>query len=322
MRFLHSLAVAVIAHAAGVAPRAEAQTAADNHARCADLLYETTFDKTPSGSKPELIAAVDRGEQIRLGWELDFDGDGARDIAHWSDAAFLTVFEDEVFAQVDAIHAQRPVRGSKSVALPTEFAEWRGMLSTTGALSGAFSDGRAFPPDLRARILWCGARPRPTPSVVLYRHSADGEPIAGAKEELIAAVSAGLPIQIGWGFARERDDARIALEHLAAPIFISVLGEDEVVAQLPEHIAQRSYWDADGPYFDDPAVMWRGLMTTKGAFDAVWVNRATGDVVRRWPQRAALTWYAPARAPRSTPSLATPGGVTRDADRAGEIVPQ
>lgn len=59
-----------------------------------------------------------------------------------------------------------------------------------------------------------------------------------------------------------------------------------------------------------------------GAPDAVWVNRATGELVRRYPQRAALNWYAPVSPSLSTPTLAVPGGVKRDEGRADERFPE
>lgn len=95
------------------------------------------------------------------------------------------------------------------------------------------------------------------------------------------------------------------------------MGGKEVVVQLPEHIAQHSYVDPSGAAFENAAVMWRGLMSTDGTFDAVWVNRATGEEVRRLPQRAALAWFAfvpPSSCCGQSPiELAVPGGVRRPA---------
>ncbi|MND09586.1 hypothetical protein D3C83_330400 [compost metagenome] len=54
-------------------------------------------------------------------------------------------------------------------------------------------------------------------------------------------------------------------------------------------------------------------MGTDGTFDAVYVDRATGKEVRRFPQRAGLAWFAqlPSSAcPMQAPlELASPGGV-------------
>ena len=290
--------------------------------KCAGLLYASGFDHQPThGSKDALIHAVNRGEPIRLGWELDFDRDGIPDLSHWSDATYLSVWQGEVFAQVHAVHAQRPLREEADMVFPDAYSEWRGSLGTTGRLEGAYSNGSNFPDDLSVRMTWCSGLPGPRGWTLLYRNSADGATEAGSKAALFAAIRSGQPIQIGWGFSVERDGETISVEHVASPIYLSIINEAEVSAQLPEHIAQQRYADIDQALFDDPAVMWRGLMTTKGVFDAVWTHRASGAVVRRHPQRAAMSWYAPSSAPLATPSLAVSGGVRRDEGRAEERFP-
>jgi hypothetical protein len=85
---------------------------------------------------------------------------------------------------------------------------------------------------------------------------------------------------------------------------------------LPEHIAQTAYHDPAGARLENPSVMWRGLMSTDGTFDAVMADRATGAVVRRMPQRVGLSWFVfapdPACDRRQPLTLAIPGGVRRD----------
>jgi hypothetical protein len=150
---------------------------------------------------------------------------------------------------------------------------------------------------------------------MVYRHDADGKPIAGAKSALFDAIRSGAPIRFAWGTKRERDGTIVSVEHSAEPVFLTIMSGKEVVVQLPEHIAQRSYADPSGAAFESPAVMWRGLMSTDGAFDAVWVNRVTGEEVRRVPQRVGLAWFAflpPGNCSVQPPiELATPGGVRR-----------
>lgn len=290
--------------------------------RCYSPLFATGYDTEPSsGSKAALTEAVQRGEPIRIGWELDFDADGKSDIEHWSPATFLSVAEGEAYAQVSAVQRQIP-RGGGRIDFADSFIEWRGMLGTDGRLQGAFSDGTPFPDDLLVRTIWCAALPPPPRWTAVYRNGIDGEALEGSKQALFAAIRAGQPIQIGWGFSALRDGESLSVEHLIAPEFLTIVGGEHVSAQLPEHIAQRSYVNIDGAFFDDGAVMWRGLMTTKGTFDAVWVNRATGEIVRRYPQRAMLTWYTQGPVPIDTPPLAVPGGVIRDAGRADEVTPR
>ncbi|MEO0972753.1 MAG: hypothetical protein AAFX85_06630 [Pseudomonadota bacterium] len=289
---------------------------------CPKLLFATDLDGVVSGgSKAQLIEAVQRGEALRLGWEIDFDEDGASDLSHWSEGAFLTVWEGEVFAQVTAIHRQRPRRGQGDVELTTPFTEWRGLLSTKGEISGALDQPGSEPGRRRVSVVWCGEASPPAWTVLL-RHDADGRVLEGDRSALRAAIRAGVPVRVGWGLEAERDGERRSVEHVADPVFITINHDDHVAAQLPEHIAQRSYWATEAALFDDPSVMWRGLLTTQGAFDAVWVDRASGEVLRRSPQRAALTWYAlhSGTLPAALP-LAVPRGVRLDETRADERLP-
>lgn len=147
---------------------------------------------------------------------------------------------------------------------------------------------------------------------LVYRHDADGGHLSGSKADLLAAIRAGAPVRIAWGVSVERDGRSLSVEHSADPVFLSIVNQSEVVVQLPEHIAQRSYVDDVSPGFDSPAVMWRGLMSTNGTFDAVWVDRATGTEVRRSSQKAGLAWFAwrsDGEDAQASLELAVPGGV-------------
>ena len=69
--------------------------------KCAGQLLATDYNGAViSGSKETLIAAVNNGETIRVGWGIDFDGDRETDLIHWSPANFLSVWKGEVFTQV------------------------------------------------------------------------------------------------------------------------------------------------------------------------------------------------------------------------------
>ncbi|HZH44601.1 MAG TPA: hypothetical protein VEY50_11020 [Lysobacter sp.] len=162
------------------------------------------------------------------------------------------------------------------------------------------------------------AQTRATPAEpgwrLVYRHDADGRALAGSKADLFAAIRAGAPIRFAWGMKLETGGKTYSVEHVAEPVFLTIVNESDVVVQLPEHIAQRSYVEGANPGFENPAVMWRGLMSTSGTFDAVWVNRASGEEVRRFPQRVGLAWFAylPAEGRGQPPlELAVPGGVRR-----------
>lgn len=284
---------------------------AESRAQCPDPLLELDFDGSiVSGSRRAVIDATQRGERLRIGWDLDFDDDSKSDLSHWSDALFLSVWQGNVFTQVQSIHRQRPVRDGGAMDLPDEPEIWHGLIGTTGVLQGRFE--RTGPVTAtNVRSVWCSAAPAWRP---VYRSGRNGESLAGSKQALLDAIRAGLPIRIGWGLEFEIDGDTRSVEHVAVPDFLTVVNGTDVVAQLPEHIAQQSYVDSAKSRFDDGAVLWRGLLSSTGQFDAIWVNRASGDVVRRMPQRAQLTWYIQGVEPGPRGTLAVESGVTLDAD--------
>lgn len=124
---------------------------------------------------------------------------------------------------------------------------------------------------------------------LVYKHDKQGEVISGDKQQLIAAIRSGASIRIGWG--RAAPDGR-SVEHTAIPEFLTITDESEVFLQIPEHIAQTSYWNNDLQDFNSPQEVWKGLFSTTGRFMAVWYNRATGATVRRVPQRVPISWFA------------------------------
>jgi len=289
---------------------------------CDSPLFATGFDKKPTmGSKAALAESVSRADPIRVGWQLDFDDDGVADLTHWANASFLSIFEGEVFTQLNSIRTQSPKKGKANIELRTPFVEWHGSIGTTGILDGKDSEGNVFPSEINIATMWCAPQSRQFKPILVYRHGPNGEPLAGSMNALLAAIREGQSLRIAWGFSREHKGKLIELEHLIEPVFVTAVSGESVSAQLPEHIAQRSYYDIDQSLFDDPAIMWRGLMTTKGTFDAVWVNRATGETLRRLPQRAALSWYAMSTPVLNAPTLAVPDGVRLDKARKSERKP-
>ena len=267
-----------------------------------------------TGSKDALRQAVHRGDAIRVGWSIDGNQDGKPDLTHWTEAGFLTDWQSEIFTQIADIQRQSPRTDLVRIDMPAVAQRWTGLLGTNGTLVSHFSDGAAAPP-VRVSSTWCLASCRPPEWRLVYRHDADGKPLAGEKPALFDAVRRGYPIRLAWGSSLPAaPGAAASVEHVADPVFVTIASGVELIAQLPEHIAQASYSEPTSPKFDDAAVMWRGMMGTDGSFDAVWVNRATGQEVRRVPQRAAIAWFALAPDPACAPApldLATPGGVRR-----------
>jgi hypothetical protein len=270
-----------------------------------------------SGSKERVRQAARAGLPLRIGWHVGAATEQRRGVDHWADAAFVTEFGDEVFAQLADIQKQTPQGAHGRIALGA--GRWTGLLGTNGALEGFFEGvpGDA-PSPVKVKQTWC-VDPRACASPtwrVLYRHDADGRPVAGSKDALFDAVRRGRPIRLIWGVRVERAGLpAISVEHAADPVFVKIMSGGELFAQLPEHVGQASYFEPDQARFDAPGVMWRGLMGTTGAFDAVLVDRGTGREVKRLPQRAAIAWLALAPDPlcdaASPVPLAVPGGVRR-----------
>jgi hypothetical protein len=269
------------------------------------------------GTKDAVVSAFRAGLPLRVSWSLDGDGDGSPDVSHWADAGFLTEFEGHVFAQLDDIQRQAPRRGEGRIELPPGGLRWTGLLGTSGVLESHFDDGRDASTHQVASE-WCiddRASACATPAWrLVYRHDADGRALSGTKEALFDSVRRGYPLRLSWGFEASVEGRTIAVEHSAEPAFVTIMNGGDLFAQLPEHIAQASYFEPEKALFENPSVMWRGLLGTNGAFDAVFVDRATGREVRRLPQRAGVAWFALAPAEACAPpplELAVPGGVRR-----------
>ena len=269
---------------------------------------------TESGSKDAVRRAFAHGTPLRVGWSVDSDKDRVPDVSHWAYASFLSEFEGEIFAQFDDIQRQQPARGQRRIAMPPGRQRWSGLLGTTGVLESHFDDLTPSS-SVRVRSTWC-MDPRAHSCVpewrMVYRHDTDGRPIAGDKQSLLDAVRRGVPLRFAWGFSGATAGGAVSVEHSAEPVFLTIMEGEHVFVQLPEHIAQASYARPEQARFDSPAVMWRGLMGTDGSFDAVYVDRATGKEVRRFPQRVGLAWFAllpPAACLAPPLELAVPGGV-------------
>jgi hypothetical protein len=106
------------------------------------------------GSKDALIKAVRAGLPIRIGWSIDFDNDGKAELAHWADAMFLTEFEGEIYAQINEINRQAPLRGKKRIDLGEKSLRWTGLLGTNGFLEGRFNDDQPAS-RLPVKTQWC-----------------------------------------------------------------------------------------------------------------------------------------------------------------------
>lgn len=77
------------------------------------------------GSKAQLIKAVKQGKSVRIVWKI------RENFIHVHDAGFLTIIDEELFAQSDAIIRQIPEK--TDIALDAENqSHWHAIFSTTG----------------------------------------------------------------------------------------------------------------------------------------------------------------------------------------------
>ncbi|MEO1483323.1 MAG: hypothetical protein AAFU77_14545 [Myxococcota bacterium] len=110
------------------------------------LVFENDADGgTVAGSKAALIDAVERGVPVRV-MTL------GRRITHVADAAFLSIFEGEVFAQLAAIESQRPSVDPPRIGFREPGVRWRVIVGTNGAVSALMDGGE--PNDRTGATRW------------------------------------------------------------------------------------------------------------------------------------------------------------------------
>jgi len=103
------------------------------------LVYENnSAGKKVTGSKDDLKKAIDQGCPVRLAWTVNLSD--SSQIRHLTDASFLSVHVDEVFAQVEEIVRQIPQRKKPMINLDTlHNLKWHAIIGTTGEMRSTFS---------------------------------------------------------------------------------------------------------------------------------------------------------------------------------------
>lgn len=90
------------------------------------------------GSLDTLISAVRDGNDIKVGWSLDFNNDNFPDVEHFIDAKFLTILNGHVFNQIDPIYAQAPNAKIPQVEIANNNMKWIAIIGTNGVLMSRF----------------------------------------------------------------------------------------------------------------------------------------------------------------------------------------
>lgn len=148
---------------------------------------------------------------------------------------------------------------------------------------------------------------------MVFQNDAEGRDAGGSREALVLALRRGSPLRVAWG---DRVPAGSSVVEFAEVGFTSLMNDRDLVVQFEDALIQTDYLDPKLAALRSPPLVWRGLMSTDGRFDALILDAAADTVVRRLTQRAAMTWYALAPDPgcddRPAPDLAIPGAIRLD----------
>lgn len=126
---------------------------------------------------------------------------------------------------------------------------------------------------------------------LVYKHDKTGQKIAGDKTQLIHAIRSGYSVRVGWGWERTREDSLLRLEHMATPIFLSVIQEKDIAAVIDAHPLLDSYFDIQQQTFREGGHIWQCVLSTTGTFNAKVYHRANGELLRDMPQRHHMSWF-------------------------------
>lgn len=125
----------------------------------------------------------------------------------------------------------------------------------------------------------------------VFKNDKEGNPISGNIDSLVAGIRNGYDLRVGWGWERQLGDSIMRLEHMAPPIYLSIIQEKTVSVIIEAHPMLQSYLDAGNQKFGEGGHFWQCIMTTNGSFNAQVYNRSTGELIRDWPQRHTITWF-------------------------------
>ncbi len=125
----------------------------------------------------------------------------------------------------------------------------------------------------------------------VYQNDGNGNRLAGNMDSLIVGIRNGYDVRIGWGWERELADSTLRLEHIAEPLFLTIIQEENISVVIDAHPLLQSYIDPDNQKIGEGGHIWQCVLTTKGTFNAQVYNRSTGELIKDWPQRHKMTWF-------------------------------
>ena len=125
----------------------------------------------------------------------------------------------------------------------------------------------------------------------VFKNGEDGIPIEGNIDSLIYGIRNGYDVRVGWGWENQIGDSLVRLEHMAKPLYISIIQEKNVSAIIDPHPLLTSYFDISKQKFREGGHSWQCVLTTRGEFNAQVYDRSTGELLRDWPQKQVITWF-------------------------------
>ena len=125
----------------------------------------------------------------------------------------------------------------------------------------------------------------------VYKHDKNGDALNGSIDSLINGIRNGYDVRIGWGWEREVADSILRLEHMAEPLFLTIIQEKNVSVVIDAHPLLQSYLDVENQKFGEGGHIWQCVLTTKGTFNAQVHERSTGELIKDWPQRHKMIWF-------------------------------
>ncbi len=110
------------------------------------IIYEAdTNGKMISGNMNDLKVAIQNGNPIRVGWTLKLQNDKGetKELEHWTDAKFLTIIDNNIYAQIHSIYQQMTDFNDPSGA--SKFVDnqpdgWVAIISTSGIMRQKYAD--------------------------------------------------------------------------------------------------------------------------------------------------------------------------------------
>ena len=125
----------------------------------------------------------------------------------------------------------------------------------------------------------------------VYKHDEQGNPLSGSLDSLISGIRNGYDVRVGWGWERALGDSIVRLEHMAEPLFLSIIQEQNVSVVIDPHPLLSSYLNLQEQTMRDEYAIWQCVLTTKGEFNAKIFDGATGELIRDFPQTHRMTWF-------------------------------